>query len=54
MTRVLKDNVVIATVAKNDSVQILSFIVSKMTLSLTSPEEVLLTEGDPLESNVKT
>ena len=52
MSRVLKTNPVILAISKNNDTQpVLNFIVSKMTITLTSPEEILITEGDSLESN---
>ncbi len=52
MSRVLKGNPVILAISKNNDTQpVLDFIVSKMTITLTTPEEVLMTEGDSLESN---
>lgn len=50
MTRVLKDNKVIMAVVQSNVMIILDFIVSKMELILTSPEEVLIRENDTLES----
>ncbi len=50
MTRVLKDNKVITAVVQSNVMIILDFIVSKMELILTSPEEVLIRENDTLES----
>eukprot|EP00347_Sterkiella_histriomuscorum_P003751 403363088 len=51
MSRVLKDNSVIMSVVQSNMLTTLDLIVSKMTLELTSPEEVLLRENEALEKN---
>jgi hypothetical protein len=51
MRGVLKDNKVIQALAKNKFEATIDYMVAKMDLILTAPEEILLKEGDSLESN---
>jgi hypothetical protein len=53
MTRVLKDNKVVQAVARNKLEATVEFMVSKMDLILSAPEDVLIKEGDSLESKIK-
>jgi capsid protein len=53
MTRVLKDNKVVQAVARNKLEATVEFMVSKMDLILSAPEDVLIKEGDSLESKLK-
>ncbi len=53
MTRVMRDNKVILGVARTKLEASIEFMVAKMDLILAAPEEVLLKEGDSLESKFK-
>lgn len=52
MTRVLRDNKVIVGVAKNKLDAAIEYMVAKMELILTAPEEVIIKEGDTIDSNI--
>lgn len=50
MSRVLKDNIVVKRAAKHKIEGTIDHIVSQMDLVLSAPEDVLIKEGDSVES----
>lgn len=50
MSRVLKENSVILGISKNKYDVTVEYIVKRMDLILTSPEDVIIKEGETLES----
>lgn len=52
MSRVLKENSVILGITKTKYDITVEYIVKKMDLILTSPEDVIIKEGDTLESKI--
>lgn len=53
MTRVLKDNKVIIGIAKNKFEATVEYMVQRMELILASPEDVIIKEGDTIDSKYK-
>jgi len=53
MTRVLKDNIVVKRSTKHKIEATIEYMVAKMDLVLSAPEDVLIKEGDTVESNIK-
>lgn len=51
MTRVLRDNKVVKAVAKDKLEATVEYMVERMTLILSAPEDVLIKEGDSCEKN---
>lgn len=50
MNRVLKDNKVVQASSRNKVDAFIEFMVQKMDLILSAPEDILIKEGDTVES----
>jgi hypothetical protein len=53
MTRVLKDNLVVKRSTKHKIEATIEYMVAKMDLVLQAPEDVVIKEGDTVDSKIQ-